>query len=137
MSRIIGIDFGKNRSGLAMTDVLQISINPIGAFTDNELELHLKEILSVGDIEDIAVGWPTHIDGNEPALCKKINKWINKMIHWSKDIVIHKIDESYTSSEARTLMNVSNKSNKHKKLKGNLDALSAVLIIKRYLESLE
>jgi putative Holliday junction resolvase len=135
LARIVGIDYGKRRSGIAMTDILQISINPVSIIDTKNLFLHIKEILEAKETEVLVVGWPLHADGNETDLCASIQKFINKCKYQFPKLSIVKVEEEFTSREASEIIHLSGKSKKFKKQKQNLDSLSAVLIIKRYIDS--
>ena len=135
MTRILGIDYGKKRCGIAITDTLQISINPVSIVDTENLLDEVKQLLISNEIGIILIGWPLHADGIEMELCKPIQKFINRCQYQFPKLNIIKVEEEFTSKEASEIIHLSGRSKKFKKQKQNLDSLSAVLIIKRYLDS--
>ena len=137
MGRVIGIDYGLKRCGIAVTDVLRISINPVATVSTQDLLARVVTILEEQETDVLVIGWPLHKDGNETDLCPAIQKFINRIENRYSKLEVVKIEEDFTSREASGIIYQSGKSKKFKREKQNLDQLSAVLIIKRYLESKE
>ena len=136
MGRLIGIDYGRKRCGIAITDPLKISINPFPALEPSELLGFLKDYISREEVEKLLIGWPTHKDGTETYLVKEISDFLSKFAKLFPEISIIKVDESFSSAEARQLVFQSNLKKKKRKDKTLIDQLSAVIIVKRYLEDL-
>lgn len=135
MSRILAIDYGNQRCGVAVTDILRLSINGLPTLEENSLIAFLDEYLKYEDVSTIVMGWPTHKDGNPTPITKKIIKletYLKKRFP-SKELV--RIDESYTSSEAKEILLLNNVKKKHRKVKELTDKVSAMLILERYLEN--
>lgn len=133
MARILGIDYGTKRTGIAVTDPLQIIVNPLKAVQTRELKNFLKDYLSKNQVEKIVIGEPTHIDGSYPDFYSDIvglRRHLQKL-YTEIDIVLY--DESYTSVEARRKLIQSEISRKKRKEKGRIDIMSAVLILQEYL----
>lgn len=135
MARILGIDYGSKRSGIALTDVLQLSINPVATVNTEILLEHVQGLMAAKDTDILVIGWPLHADGIENQLCTQIQKFINKCQYQFPKLRIIKVEEDFTSHEASEIIHLSGKSKKIKQQKQNLDKLSAVLIIKRYIDS--
>jgi len=135
MSRILAIDYGNQRCGVAVTDILRLSINGLPTLEENSLVAFLDEYLKHEDVSTIVMGWPTHKDGNPTPITKKIIKletYLKKTFP-SKELV--RVDESYTSSEAKEILLLNNVKKKHRKVKELTDKVSAMLILERYLEN--
>ncbi len=134
MSRILGIDFGMKRCGMAMTDSLQISINPLPTVTKLDLLEKCLEKLNDEDISTLILGLPLHADGTETYLKKEIDTFISQLKKkYSKALDIQFVDESYSSSEAKQLIFDSGIKKKKRRDKSKIDQMSAVILIKRYL----
>ena len=136
MGRILGIDYGAKRCGIAVTDPLQISINPLKVVEPENMLTFLETYLKSEVVETLAIGWPTHSDGKETYLTKQITTFLSNFAKLFPNIRIVKVDESFTSSEAKTLIFNSGAKKKKRKEKSLVDQISAVLIIKRYLEDI-
>ncbi len=136
MARILAIDYGAKRCGLAVTDMLNISINPLPTISTDLLEIQLSSRFQQGDITTVVMGWPTHADGTPTYLAKDIEKCIERWKKIFSEIHFVLIDESFTSKEAiQVLVNIGvPKKKRHDK--SSIDQMSAVLILKKYLESL-
>lgn len=136
MARILGLDYGAKRCGIAVTDILQISINPLAVTPPDELLEFLKNYLESEDVSILVVGWPTHKDGQESYLVKEIKKFLSKFAKLFPEIEIVKIDESYSSFDARALIWNSGVKKKKRREKSLVDQVSAIVLIKRYLDSI-
>ena len=134
MGRIIAIDFGQKRSGIAATDALQISVNPLKVLPTDELVEFVQEYCKQQEVEKIVFGESLHADGTPTYLQKNIEECA-KQLNDLTGIPIDYQDESYTSSEAREILlkTVGKKKRKQKEL---TDLVSAVLILQRYLNHL-
>lgn len=136
MGRLLGLDFGHKRCGLAVTDSLQISINPLSTIDTTELMEYLQKYLKIEKVEKLLIGWPTHSDGRETALVKEIHAFLITFAQLFPEIEIIKVDESFSSAEARDIIFQSGVGKKQRRDKTLLDKVSAVIIIKRYLDYL-
>ncbi len=134
MGRILAIDYGRKRSGMAITDTLQISINPLPTMPTHLLEAACLEKLNQGDVDILLFGLPTHTDGTETYLKADIDGFIKKLKKtFQKELQIEFIDESFSSVEARNVLLQSGIGKKKRREKGRIDQMSAVLLIRRYL----
>lgn len=133
MSRILAIDFGEKRCGIAQTDMLRIAAHPLKVVPTKELLETLKQHLIIEDVEKIVFGKPLHPDGNPTFLWNKINDFSQKLQNIYPDLIIDFQDESYTSAQAQQIMIQSGMKKKERRKKENLDLISAILILQRYL----
>jgi len=136
MSRILAIDYGNQRCGIAVTDVLKISVNGLPTLPEKSLTSFLEDYLSTEPVETIVMGWPTHKDGNPTPITKKIIILEDHLQKKFPHIELVRVDESYTSSEAKEILLLSNIKKKHRKVKELTDKVSAMLILERHLENL-
>lgn len=134
MARIISIDFGTKRCGMAITDPLQISINPLPTvYRKSLLESTLKKLESE-DVETLVIGLPTHRDGSFTYLKKEIDIFISQLKkQYKSEIKIEFIDESFSSVEAKDLILSSGFKKKDRQKKELVDQMSAMILLKRYL----
>jgi putative Holliday junction resolvase len=130
--RLIALDIGAKRIGVARTDILQISLNAVGTYHVNEFMDALENLLKEGPIEALVVGWPLN-NGEEGKATERVQNWINRIQKIYPNIPIIKEDESNTSIEAKELQFKVGMGKKKRKEKAAVDRIAAVLILKRYL----
>lgn len=135
MSRILGIDYGEARTGLAITDELGITAQGLKTINSNGSDkVVLREIESVVNeynIQKFVIGNPLNMDGSESERSKLTDLFIHKLKSRFNGIEIIKVDERLTTVEAHKTMNFLDV-NKHKK-RGIVDTISAVYILEGYI----
>lgn len=131
MGRIMSIDFGKKRTGLAVTDPLQIIVSPLTTVDTEQLMEFLQDYLLKEEVEQIVIGQPgedgegSHIENDIKELKEKIGKKFPGL-----SVVFH--DENFTSKRAVEILVMTSKK-KDRRKKENIDKVSAVLILQSYL----
>ncbi|MEO6189610.1 MAG: Holliday junction resolvase RuvX [Saprospiraceae bacterium] len=133
MARILGIDYGEVRCGLAVTDPLQIIVNSLIVIPTSELKTFILIYCKKEKVEKIVFGLPKHKDGNDTHLVPYIKKIAYELVLEKSDIVIDFQDESYTSFEAKSILLKSGIGKQKRKEKSRIDEISAVLILQKYL----
>lgn len=135
MGRILAIDYGTKRTGLAATDPLQIISSPLTAIPTHELIDYLKRYFEKEDVDTVVVGWPTKDDGSPTNNTKNVEAFVNRFrkVFPSMDIVLH--DEWNTSNMAMSSMIAGGMKKKDRRNKLNVDKLSAAIILQNYMES--
>ncbi len=135
-SRILAVDYGLKRTGLAWTDPLRIAITPLDTIPTENFDDRLKELIETNELGEIVFGLPTHKDGNLTQVGQKVVKLVKVLETNFVDIKFHLVDESYTSIRAsRLLVDLGVKKKKRRK-KGTVDQMSAVLILKDFLNTI-
>lgn len=132
MKRILGIDYGQKRCGIAATDVLGIAVHPVQAIATSSLMDFLIDYMAKEPVSAIVIGMPTHADGSAIAWTSEITKFAAKCEKQWPDVSIHFQDETLTSKEASQILLVTKKK-KDRRKKELVDVVSAVLILQRYL----
>lgn len=133
MKRILGIDYGKKRTGISTTDPLQIIVSGLETVETSGLRQFLKTYLAEEPVEKVVIGLPYHKDGTPTQLHDDINKlvsWFNK--HYGH-IMIDYIDEGFTSADAKDIILSSGTRKKKRRDKALVDKVSAILILQKYL----
>lgn len=134
--RILGIDYGDSRVGIAVTDALGITVQGLETIThngnDKVLLKRLDEILEQYPCEKIVVGMPYNMDGTKTDRAEVTEKFIHKLRCKYNKIEIDTMDERLTTVAAHKTMNFLDV-NKHKK-RGIVDTISAVYILEMYVE---
>lgn len=134
MGRIIGIDLGLKRTGLAVTDPDQMIATPLEAIETIHLLEYLKKYCSNEDVDGFAIGEPLKPDGSPTHTTEAVKQMALKLkeIFPGKEIFL--VDERYTSSLAMDAMLKGGTSRKYRRNKGNIDKISATIILQSYLE---
>lgn len=134
MARILAFDFGTKRTGIAVTDNLQIIATALKVVSDTELIPFVKQYLNSEKVETFVVGEPKHLDGNLSGPIEALNNFIRFLEKNYPDVPIKRVDERFTSSMAMQTLFASGASKKQRAEKENTDQVSAVLILQSYLE---
>lgn len=103
-ARLIGIDVGKKRIGVAQTDLLKTIATPVGTFSPDAVFSNIEQIVEQAPVEKFIVGWPLSLSGDEGSATQMVEDFIKKLHHSFPHIDIVKIDERYTSTQAKSLM---------------------------------
>lgn len=135
MPRIIAIDFGLKRTGIAVTDDLQIIATALDTVQTLELMKYLSDYISKNTIQEIVVGLPMRMHGEVGQLEEHIQKFIQKFKSQHPTIPIFRQDESFTSKIASRAIFDSGIKKMKRREKGLIDKVSATLILQSYMES--
>ena len=135
MPRILSIDYGQKRTGLAVTDPLQIIANGLDTVATTDLKEWLFNYIATETVEEVVIGYPTHLDGTPTALVPTIEKLKETLLKQFPALTVSYVDERFTSYEAKQIILKSGARKKKRRDKGLVDKISAVLILQNYLES--
>lgn len=136
MARILAIDYGKKRTGIAVTDTLQMIANGLTTVDTKDLEKFIADYLSHEDVCTIVVGKPTQMNGENSENMKRIEPFFNhlKKLYPDKEVVYY--DERFTSVLAHQAMLQSGIGKKTRQNKALVDKISATIILEDYLQSI-
>lgn len=134
MARILGIDYGGKRTGIAVTDSMQIIVSALTTVETKDLIIFLSDYTAKEKVEKMVVGLPTHKDGNYTYLKKDIDLFTSNFTKIRPEIEIDFYDESFTSVEAKSIIFQSGIKKKKRQDKSLVDKVSAVLILQKYLQ---
>ncbi|MCX5852999.1 MAG: Holliday junction resolvase RuvX [Deltaproteobacteria bacterium] len=135
--RILGLDYGSKRIGVAICDELGITAYGITTITRRnrkQLLEALSEIIKKYGVEKIVVGYPIRLDGTAGIQCEKVDTF-SKVLETSFLLPVIKWDETLTTKEAEDILFQANV--RRKKRKSVVDQLAATLILKGYMASLK
>lgn len=135
MPRILAIDFGLKRTGIAVTDPLQIIATPLQAVESRLLIPFLERYLTKEEVEAIVIGDPKNLDGSDNALTAQVHELaeILKRKFPGKKVVL--VDERFTSRMAQQSILKSGLKKKDRREKSLTDIVSAALILQHYMDS--
>lgn len=135
MSRIIGIDYGTKRIGLAVTDPTQIFASPLNTVSPQEFEKFVEDYLRSEEVDAFVIGYPVQMNNKPSESVKYINPFIKKLKKKYPLKHIHLVDERFTSQMAlRTMINGGVKK-KERKDKSMVDKISASIILQSFLDN--
>ena len=133
MGRILALDFGKKRSGVAVTDPLQIIASGLATVETKQLLIFLKEYISKEKVDIFVVGLPKQMN-NQPSESEHfIQPFIKKLKNTFPNIPIEREDERFTSKLAFQAMIDSGMKKKQRQNKATIDEISATLILQSFL----
>ena len=134
MGRIIGIDLGLKRTGLAVTDPTQLIATPLGVVGTGQLIDYLLDYLKREDVEGFVIGDPVKPDGSPTHTSEAVRSMCQKLRKTFPDKEVILVDERFTTSLALDAMISGGTTKKYRRKKGNLDKISATIILQTYLE---
>ena len=135
MSRILAIDYGKKRSGIAVTDPLQLIAGGLTTLSTTELLTFIKQYVIKEPVERILVGLPKQMNNDASENMKRIEPFVNTLRKQLPTIPVTYVDERFTSVLAyRTMLDAGLKK-KDRQNKALVDEISATIILQSYLET--
>lgn len=134
MGRIIAIDFGKKRTGIAVTDPLQIIAGVLDTVPTHIVADVLIKYMIHETVEEIVVGKPTMLDGSESDTMRLITPFVNRLKKLFPNIPVAQYDERYTSKMAFQAMIDGGVKKSDRRNKATIDQVSAVLLLQSYME---
>ncbi len=135
MGRILSIDYGKKRTGLAVTDPLQIIANGLATVSTHELFDYLKQYVNKESVERIVIGEPRQPNGQPSENLARVQQFVNRWRNAMPDIPIEFYDERFTSVLAHQAMLDGGLKKKARQDKGLVDEISATIILQDYMRS--
>jgi putative Holliday junction resolvase len=137
MGRIIAIDYGMKRVGIAVTDTLQIIANGLTTVNVEEIFPFLKAYVQKECVELFIVGKPKQMNYTDSDASKYIEPFVKKLKKEFPDIPVKRVDERFTSKMAFQTMIDAGLGRKKRQNKALIDTISATIILQSYMESLE
>lgn len=136
MGRILAIDYGKKRTGLAVTDPLRITANPLLTIETKELINWLQTYFEKEKVDFVVIGHPTQMNGEESESMNYIRPFIGNFKKQFPTIPITMYDERFTSVLAHQAMIAGGMKKKDRQDKAIVDKIAACIILEGYLDSL-
>jgi len=135
MGRILAIDYGTKRVGLAVTDPLRIIASPLETVHSKDVIQFLKEYEAREGIDEIVLGMPKKLDGTDTNATQHVQQFHKNLKKQFPEKPVYLHDERFTSKIALQAMIASGSKKKDRRNKGNIDKVSAAVILQSYLES--
>ena len=134
MARIIALDIGKKRTGIAVTDELQIIATGLDTVETGELIGYLKKYIANNMVEKVLVGYPLNLDDSPTDATPIVEKFIIKFVNVFPAMPVEKIDERMTSRMASREIAGMGLRRSEKEKKGLIDVVAAVMMLQEYME---
>jgi len=135
MGRILAIDYGKRRTGLAVTDMLRITANPLLTIDTCQLLAWLEDYTRREPVDTIVVGYPRQMNGQDSETVPAIRAMEQQLRARLPHILVVEYDERFTSVMAHQAMIAGGMKKKARQDKANVDKLAACIILEGYLEN--
>jgi putative holliday junction resolvase len=135
MGRILAIDYGTKRIGLAVTDPLQIFASPLNTISTNEFDNFFAEYLKINEVDEFVIGYPVQMNNRPSESVRYINPFIKKLKKTYPDKHIHLVDERFTSQMALRTMIDGGVKKQDRQDKSMVDKISASIILQSFLDN--
>ncbi len=135
MGRILAIDYGRRRTGIAVTDTLQIVANGLTTVPTHELLTFLKQYVQKETVDRIVVGLPKQMNNQPSESMRYIEPFLRQLAKQLPQIPVEMYDERFTSVLAHRAMIDGGMKKSARRDKGIVDEISATIILNDYLES--
>ncbi len=136
MGRILAIDYGKVRTGLAVTDPLKIISTALETVKTQDLIPYLQQYILQEPVEIFVLGLPVSLKNEDTPTTAMVREFGQKLGQTFPEIRVRYVDERFTSKMAQDSMIAFGAKKKDRQNKGNTDKISAVIILQSYMESL-
>jgi putative Holliday junction resolvase len=135
MGRILAIDYGSKRTGLAVTDPMRIIATALEMIESQKLIEYLKNYFSKEQVDEVVIGMPKQLNNQDSEIAPLVRKFVElfKITFPEKPIAL--ADERFTSAQAQRTMLDGGMSKKNRQIKGNVDKISATLILQNYMQT--
>ena len=134
MARILAIDYGRKRVGLAVTDPMQIIANGLDTVPAKDLLDYLEKYMAKEPVECIVVGYPKQLNNQDSESMKFVRPFLGQLKKRFPDIPVELMDERYTSKIAFQAMIDGGLKKKARQNKALIDTVSATIILQSYME---
>lgn len=136
MSRVLSIDYGRKRTGLAVTDPLQIIANGLTTVATHQLEQFVMSYLEKEQVERVVVGLPRQMNGEMSESWRYIEPFLNRLRKLRPELPIELVDERFTSVLAhQVILDSGVGKQRRREDKGLIDQTSAVIILQQWMEN--
>jgi putative Holliday junction resolvase len=136
LGRILAIDYGTKRTGLAVTDPGQRIASPLDTVNTHELMMFLESYFKKEPVEILVVGQPRNMDGSDSESMKPLRFFVQAFRKRFPEVRVEWVDERFTSKLAMEAMVAGGMKKSDRRVKGNVDKVSAAIILQSFLEGL-
>ncbi|QAA80763.1 Holliday junction resolvase RuvX [Aequorivita sp. H23M31] len=133
MGRILALDYGSKRTGIAITDEMRLIASGLTTVSTPELMLFLEKYFASEKVDLVLVGEPKQKDGSPSTVEEEIQRFLKKFSRTFPDLEVKRVDERYTSKMAFQTMIDSGLKKKQRQNKALVDEISATIILQEFL----
>jgi putative Holliday junction resolvase len=134
MGRLLAIDYGLKRTGIAVTDPLRIIATPLETVLTHTLLNFLKDYARREPVDEFVIGMPKTLANKDSEIAPQVRKFISVLKTAFPEQEIHEVDERFTSSMAHRAMIEGGMKKKDRQVKGVADKISATIILQSFLD---
>ena len=135
MGRILAIDYGSKRTGLAVTDPMRIIATALETVESPKLIEYLKSYFKKEAVDEVVIGMPKQLNNQDSESALGVRKFVEIFKTTFPDKPIALADERFTSAQAHRTMLDGGMNRKNRQVKGNVDKISATLILQNYMQA--
>ena len=136
MGRILGIDYGRKRTGVAVTDPLKIVAGNLATVPTHTLMQFIKDYIAREQVERIIIGQPTQLNGEPSESMRYISPFVNRLRKELPEMPVVMYDERFTSTIAHQAMIDGGMKKSDRRDKSRVDSIAATIILNDYLQSI-
>ncbi len=136
MGRILGIDYGRKRTGVAVTDPLKIVAGNLATVPTHTLMQFIKDYIAREQVERIVIGQPTQLNGEPSESMRYITPFVNRLRKELPEMPVVMYDERFTSTIAHQAMIDGGMKKSDRRDKSRVDSIAATIILNDYLQSI-
>lgn len=134
MGRILAIDYGAKRTGIAVTDPMRIIATALETVESPKLIAYLKVYFLKEQVDEVVIGMPKQLNNQDSESAPLVRKFVETFKTTFPDKPIALADERFTSAQAHRTMLDGGMNKKNRQVKGNVDKISATLILQNYMQ---
>ena len=135
MGRLLALDYGTKRVGVAETDDLQIIASPLTTVHSTEVITFIADYITKHPVDSIVIGDPKKLNNEPTDTTKLINEFVVHLSRKFPDVKLFRVDERFTSKMAAQSLIMAGASKKKRKEKSLIDAVSAAIILQSFMDS--
>ena len=135
MGRILAIDYGTKRTGLAVTDPSRIIATPLDTVDTGKLLTFLASYLQKETVDEFVVGMPKTLKNEDSEIAPAVREFVGELQKTFPEKKIHLADERFTSALAKQALIDGGMKKSDRRIKGNVDKVSATIILQSFLEN--
>ena len=137
MGRILAIDYGLKRTGIAVTDPLRIIATPLETVVTANLFPFLNNYLQKENVDEFVVGMPKTLSNEDSEIAPTVRKFVENLKLKFPEKSVHLADERFTSSIAMQAMIDGGMKKKDRQVKGSVDKISATIILQSFIDTVK
>jgi putative Holliday junction resolvase len=137
MGRVLAIDYGLKRTGIAVTDPLRIIATPMETVLTHQLLTFLKAYAAREAVDEFVIGMPKTLKNQDSEIAPAVRKFVLVLKSTFPEKPVHEVDERFSSSMAHAAMIEGGMKKKDRRVKGNADKISAAIILQSFLNTIK